>query len=105
MTGSEQRKNRRFDLRLPIELIRLGTRNLGKLSETRNVSSGGVLFGADSALPIGEPVEYSITLPTGGRAGVRLHCVGKIVRLDGDGPQDGQFETAATMERYEFIRP
>jgi hypothetical protein len=96
---TEQRKNQRFDLRLPFELIRGGATT--KVSgETRNVSSCGVLFTADQPVPLGEAVEYLITFPKapGTRAAVRLRCMGKVLR------EDATSAYAATLERYEFVR-
>jgi hypothetical protein len=110
MPQPELRKTQRFDLRLPIELVRAGGATLGKVTETRNVSSGGVLFASESQLPVGEPIEYFITLPTGpAPQGVRLHCVGTVIRLEarpnrGGRDRDKPFSVAATLERYEFVR-
>ena len=96
----EQRKARRFDLKLPFELIRSGAEPLSQHGETKNVSSAGVLFQSEADLHIGEPVEYVITLPTSPPVGerVRLHCIGKVVRFA------RKAEIAATLERYEFVR-
>lgn len=100
-TVSEQRRSRRFELKLPLELVRAGSRSVSCLGETRNVSSGGVLFN-DPAEPIelGQPIEYMISLPTGKTMGdVRIRCMGKVVRRDGENQG-----LAATLERYEFVR-
>ncbi len=101
----EQRKAQRFDLQLPFELIRRGSQSLSQHGETRNLSSVGVLFNAAANnLRVGEPVEYMITLPTmadsdaPGHGNVRLHCLGKVVR------HARETGTAATLERYEFVR-
>ena len=96
---TEQRKNQRFDLKLPFEVVRVGA-NSGVSGETRNVSSCGVLFTADHPLPLGEPIEYLITFPKapGTRASVRLRCMGKLLR------EDPTSAYAATLERYEFLR-
>ena len=96
----EQRKARRFDLKLPFELVRSGSAPLSQHTETKNLSSAGVLFQCEAELHIGEPVEYVITLPTSPDAGelVRLHCIGKVVRFA------RKAEIAATLERYEFVR-
>ena len=95
---NEQRKNQRFQLRLPFEWIRSGakTRVAG---ETRNVSSSGVLFTSSEQVVIGEPIEYTITFPkpAGTQAGVKLRCMGKVLREDNSA-------FAATLERYEFLR-
>ena len=106
---ADQRKSQRFDLRLPLELVRKGTDPLGRVTETRNVSSGGVLFNSEAQMQVGEPIEYFITLPTSGRdlSPVRLHCVGTVIRLEPSSQRvsrDKPFSVAATMERYEFVR-
>jgi hypothetical protein len=79
------------------------------MGETRNLSSGGVLFTADAKMEVGDPIEYLITLPTEtDHAGpVRLRCMGKVLRLEPRGdetPRDHAGTVAATVERYEFIR-
>jgi hypothetical protein len=98
-TVIEQRKNQRFDLKLPFEVIRAGA-NHKLTGETKNVSSSGVLFTSAAPVEVGEPIEYFITFPKtpGSRADVRLRCVGKVLRGD---PQSA---FAATLERYEFVR-
>lgn len=95
----EQRRSRRFELRLPVKLVRAGTLPIQKTAETRNVSSTGVLITTDTRVPIGECIEYLITLPVmgDGDTAVRLRCMGKVVRHD-------VFASAATLERYEFLR-
>jgi hypothetical protein len=95
----EQRKHQRFDLRLPFEVVWNGSRSKVR-GETRNVSSAGVLFTAERQLPLGESIEYLITLPRtpGTRKDVRLRCVGKVLR------EDTESAFAATLERYEFLR-
>ncbi len=101
----EQRKNQRFDLHLPFEI--LGDKAQSSKGETRNVSSCGVLFTTPAAVEIGEPIEYLITLPkvSGARADVRLRCMGKIVRSEETAAGDEPVAAfAATLERYEFIR-
>ena len=96
---TEQRKSRRFELKLPLEIVRAGSHPVNTTGETRNLSSSGVLFSLEMPLPIGESIEYIITLPVtreGGPA-VRLRCMGKVVRHAESG-------AAATLERYEFVR-
>jgi hypothetical protein len=94
----EQRKNQRFDLRLPFEILRDGSKTK-VAGETKNVSSTGVLFSAEAPVGIGEPIEYVITFPKApkARTPVKLRCVGKVVRED-------ESAYAASLERYEFIR-
>lgn len=98
---ADQRRSKRFELKLPVELIRAGARPVHQLGETVNVSSGGVLFTTEPiAVEVGQSIEYLIGLPTGTRIGeVRLRCMGKVVRKD-----DERQSFAATLERYEFVR-
>ena len=91
---TEQRKSQRFNLKFPLELVRVGATSLNTPGETRNVSSNGILFTIPSEVAKGDSVEYQITLPQD----VRLKCVGKVVRVDGEDT------FAATLERYEFMR-
>jgi hypothetical protein len=98
---AEQRKSKRFELRLPVQLIRVGAYRVSQQGETRNVSSGGVYFTAtETPVEVGQLVEYLIGLPTGSHFGeIKLRCVGKVVRLEPD-----QNALAVTLERYEFVR-
>ena len=95
----EQRKHQRFDLKLPFQILHSEDGN-GAVGETRNLSSSGVLFQSASQLPLGESIEYFITLPRtpGNPLEVRLRCVGRVVRDTGDSA------FAATLDRYEFLR-
>lgn len=96
---AEQRKSKRFELKLPLELLRNGSERLSQMCETRNLSSNGVLFKTSVPVELGQPLEYLITLPSGGTgAEVRIRCVGKMIR------QVNGAEVAATLERYEFVR-
>jgi hypothetical protein len=96
---TENRKNQRFDLRLPFEVIRSGHRLNLVQGHTLNMSSSGVLFELNQPLAVGEIIEYMITLPTGQNPDedVRLRCMGKVIRSH-------ENFAAATMERYEFVR-
>jgi len=92
---TEHRKAIRFDLKLPLEIIR-GAEH--QVSETRNLSSNGVLFDIETDIEPGNSIEYVITLPSHNKHAVRLRCLGKVVRrVNGQG-------LAATIDRYEFIR-
>jgi hypothetical protein len=114
MLQADLRKNKRFELRLPIELLRISSDRVETRSETRNMSSGGVLFLSGERLPVGEPIEYLITLPTSGKevSSVRLHCMGTVIRLEARtrkgttaaNNSEPPYNVAATLERYEFVR-
>lgn len=102
MEIAEKRKSIRFDLKLPMEVLRNGTAAVNRACETRNLSTSGVLFTSGLDIAVGQPIEYAITLPTGrADATVRLHCMGKVVRTE---PFNADSRVAATLERYEFVR-
>lgn len=104
----EQRRTRRFKLQLPLSVTRSGTERVALAGFTKNISSSGVLFTADREPDLGGPIEYVITLNHEGPQSVNLRCMGKVVRSDRLDPRasDGHsnFQIAATLERYEFVR-
>ena len=56
---------------------------------------------------MGCPIEYVITLNNDGPQAVNLRCIGKVLRSERmDGPIEDvpEFQVAATLERYEFVR-
>lgn len=108
---TEQRRSRRFEVRLPLKIVRTGLLPSSGNGETRNLCSRGVLFASDVEVDIGESVEYVIAMPSGTEAPwpVNLRCLGKILRFDRTwtDPEDADrpFRMAASIERYEFMRP
>ena len=57
----EQRKSKRFELKLPVEVVRKSFAPVSSVGTTKNMSAGGVLFYAPLRAEIGEPIEYIIT--------------------------------------------
>ena len=85
-----------------MEIIRSGQHRVTGTGETRNLSSGGVLFASDASLEIGQPIEYAIQLMSGAQgAKVFLRCLGKVLRKD---KRAGPSGLVASLERYEFVR-
>jgi hypothetical protein len=74
--------------------------------ETRNLSSGGVLFISDARIDAGDTIEYTIHVQPSAQLTQRvaLHCLGKVTRARAYANGATQFEIAATLERYEFLR-
>jgi len=107
---NEQRKSKRFELKLPVEIVRRSFQPVSSAGETKNLSAGGVLFSASIDVAVGDPIEYVITFPTGplNGGGVNLRCLGKVVRFEPANPDsdggEAQSLVAATLERYEFLR-
>jgi hypothetical protein len=106
---NDQRRSKRFDLKLPVEVIRPHHSPAHLIGETCNISSNGVLFKTDHPIEMGESLEYYVTLPTAPSPNerLRLRCVGKVVRST-DHPESidhaPNHVLAVTMERYEFMR-
>jgi len=76
----EARTGRRFPLELPIK-IHKGETGGDASGVTGNLSAAGVYIRADSAMEIGSPVEFEITLPpemTGGPEPVTIQCKGPM---------------------------
>ena len=102
----EQRRTKRFDLSLPVEVLRAGSVHTSRFAKTRNISSGGVLLLSPSEMEIGGPVEYVITLSSGNGNSVNLRCLGKVLRQEPLEAKDegGRYSVAVSLERYEFTR-
>jgi len=102
----EQRRAKRFELELPLEIVRAGSERVSEVGTTRNISSGGVLFVSMKGLEIGGPVEYVVTLTSGSGGVVNLRCMGKVLRLEKKASEDAAeaVAVAISLERYEFMR-
>lgn len=97
MLMTEQRKSPRYDMRLPMEVVRRGRQRLGQTGETCNLSAHGVLFTSEAPIAVGDPIEYHITLMDM-PGNVRLRCRGRVVR------KSDENEIAVSLERHEFVR-
>ena len=103
----EQRRAKRFELQLPVEIVRAGSERISRLGRTHNISSGGVLFTSGAPLEPGGPVEYVVTLSAGSSGAVNLRCMGKVLRQESNltnGLDDEGYTVAVSLERYEFMR-
>jgi hypothetical protein len=82
----DQRLNRRYPIALEIEykLLRKGRVERLGLGRTLNVSSGGVLFEANEALPSGSSIELLVQWPflLEGVCPLKLVIQGSVVRSD-----------------------
>jgi PilZ domain len=102
----EQRRTRRFELQLPLAILRSGSDRIVVECFTKNISSTGVLFMSGASPDLGGPIEYVITLSPDGPQTVSLRCIGKVLRSERteSAEERRSFEVAATLERYEFVR-
>jgi hypothetical protein len=101
---AEATDDRRTSNRLPIERdvkykVLGGKKTIKQvgMGKTLNMSSGGVLFTTESALPEGERVELAVSWPAqlNDVLPLKLVAMGRLVRTD-----DGS--AAISIERYEF---
>jgi len=102
----EQRRTARFDLHLPLRVMRTGSGHMGKDAQTCNISAGGVLFSSEADVPLGGAIEYIVTLADLHGLKVNLRCFGKVVRMEKSAaaPRTPEFLIAATLDRYQFVR-
>jgi PilZ domain len=100
----EKRSTRRFALRLPVSVSYADEKGNEKSAETRDVSARGICFYLDSAIATGSAIEFTLTLPPEITLteSIRVHCKGKVVRVNEGGP-DGKVAVAAVIEEYEFL--
>jgi hypothetical protein len=102
--AKEQRRSQRFQLTLPVTLLRSSRGDINRIAETRNVSSTGVYFLVSTPIELGSLLEFIITMPDEvSLAGpVRLLCKGKVTRVEQQ--EESLYGVASTIERYEFLR-
>lgn len=101
----EQRRPVRYDLQLPLSIKAFGVESETVHGVTRNISSRGVLFISETALPLDSQIQYVITWNQTGPEPVNLRCVGRVLRLKRiEHPWGASYEIAATLERHAFLR-
>ena len=91
----------RFPVKLPIA-VKSGAEVCS--AETQNISANGVLFEVDSDMPVGSPVDFTISLPAdvvGATEDVRVDCRGRVVRSFEDGGRRG---VGVVIDEYRFER-
>ncbi len=102
-TGAEQRKNRRFNLTLPVS-VRVKAETPQVSASTQDISSGGIYLMMPQDLEPGSELDFEVTLPgevSGGKP-IQLRCRGKVLRVNRQ-EAGGKVGVAATIERYEFV--
>jgi hypothetical protein len=101
----------RFPIKLPVALKSAnnqpgvsGQGMIGETVETENISANGVLFRMDADVPVGSPVDFTISLPAdvvGAEADVQVDCRGRVVRSFDDGGRRG---VGVVIDEYRFER-
>ena len=91
----------RFPVKLPIA-VKSGADV--RTVESQNMSANGVLFEVDADMPVGSPVDFTISLPAdvvGAQEDVRVDCRGRVVRSFEDGGRRG---VGVVIDEYRFER-
>ena len=73
-------------------------------TESQNISANGVLFQLDAEMPVGSPVNFTISLPAqvlGAETDVQIDCRGRVARSFDD---DGRRGVGVVIDEYHFER-
>ena len=103
---SDRRSHQRYPIELDLRYRLIHRQQVlnGGVGKTHDISTKGVFFSADEALPRGLDVELSVDWPfqLGGVCPLQVKIVGKVLR-------SGESGTAIQIRHYEFrtrgIRP
>ncbi len=97
----ERRAKFRFNLQLPI-VVSPNSDHPQLIGTTRNISAGGVLFYADSAVKLFADIHFRLLLPPEltGSCEVSVCCHGKVVRVEA--AERDTMNIAAAIGSYEF---
>jgi len=91
----------RFPIKLPIAVKSQGGESR---TETTNISANGVLFQLDSEMPVGSPVNFTISLPgsvLGSQTDVLIDCRGRVARSF---DEEGHRGVGVVIDEYRFER-
>lgn len=91
----------RFPIKLPMSVK---SQTGESHTQTENISSNGVLFQMDADMPVGSPVEFTLSMPAtilGAEVDVRVDCRGRVVRNANDGERRG---VGVVIDEYKFER-
>ena len=97
----ERRRSLRFDLTLPVNVVRTSETAVNFRGWTRNLSTHGAYLVIEGEMGQYSAVEFFVTLD--GLRNVWLRCQGHVKRAEKLLPS-GRLGVAATIQRYEFIR-
>ncbi len=91
----------RFPIKVPIFVK---SKSGESQTETQNISANGVLFQLDAEMPVGSPVDFTISLPAqvlGADADVQIDCRGRVARSFND---EGRRGVGVVIDEYHFER-
>jgi PilZ domain len=91
----------RFPIKLPVSVK---SKSGESQTETQNISANGVLLCVDAEMPVGAPLDFTISLPAavlGAEADVQIDCRGRVVRSVEEGGRRG---VGVVIDEYRFER-
>jgi len=101
----EQRRTKRFRIKLPVEIVQLGGKRVSRPGHTFDISSGGVCFSSNRDFEVGGRIEYLVTLSQGESARVQIRCLGRVLRIVRLTDQaEFTCQVVASLDRYQFMR-
>ena len=98
---NEGRKSLRFNLALPVTIVRIGGRAVDLPGRTRNLSSRGAYLAVDADIAPDSPIEFVVALDASRE--VQLRCQGRVTRIE-ILETSGHIGVAAAVLRSRFIR-
>lgn len=103
--SSGRQSDFRNSVRFPLHLqVALKTPTAEYQAETRDISSGGILFYSESEIAVGSTVEFTIRMPgdvLGDEQDVLVKCEGRVVRC---APEGTGRSVAVAIDEYRFER-
>jgi len=103
--SSGQNPDFRNAVRFPLHLsVTLETPAAEYRAETRDISSGGILFYTEAAVALGSVVKFTIRMPgdvLGAEKDVLVKCEGRVVRSF---PEGAGRCVAVAIDEYQFER-
>jgi len=104
-TGREHRRHRRYQISIPVAIHSPEKPQEAVQTATRDISAKGIYFTLSPGIELGSELEFQLSLPPQMCQGkhVRVHCRGRVVRLDAHATAEGM-GVAAVIDEYEFIQ-
>lgn len=101
----EQRRTKRFRIKLPVEITQLGGKRVSRPGHTFDISSGGVCFSSNRDFEVGGRIEYLVTLSQAPSVRVQIRCLGRVLRIVRLTDQmEYTCQVVASLDRYTFMR-
>ena len=101
----EQRRTKRFRIKLPVEITQLSGKRVSRPGHTFDISSGGVCFSSNRDFEVGGRIEYLVTLSQAANAKVQIKCLGRVLRIVRLTDQtEYTCQVVASLDRYSFSR-